>query len=440
MSFVLNDSTGPLPSCTKKTIATKYGCCFFQFLQVVFSDPMAPLSVRKKYPCEIQGKHCVGCDKLIVCPMGYDHPGVCIKIPQIVSARTADPTLKFLKKYKIDLELCKQIIALAQEAGVNDLDGLVSELFQMHPVEQQQGPPPSLAPYFTILGVPPTASADEIKKAFRIGQIKHHPDRGGDKEKFHELTQAFKMVNGPISAPDRQDKLGAKVMLEQQKVFAIPFHADKFVDHDALLFAYIDLLHCLDPYGNIDAELYGCSDKFRHPYGTEWLAHLIMTVGAYRFNPMKRLAGLEIGAPLTLDEMKKFQRNAFESGGVVSIFMQYDPDAASDNLSKRNNSCGWRGLCSLFGQEINTSEFKFYVDGYRRANCTDRKRKMKDELAPEFDERGFKRFATEMLRKHDVWPGVNTDGVAWEIAFESLTSQANKLLANGHEGPSAMVH
>ena len=41
--------------------------------------------------------------------------------------------------------------------------------------------------YYDILGVKKTASADEIKKAFRKLAQKHHPDAGGDEETFKEV-------------------------------------------------------------------------------------------------------------------------------------------------------------------------------------------------------------------------------------------------------------
>ena len=45
--------------------------------------------------------------------------------------------------------------------------------------------------YYDILGVNKDASQDEIKKNFRKLSLKHHPDRGGDAEKFKELGEAY---------------------------------------------------------------------------------------------------------------------------------------------------------------------------------------------------------------------------------------------------------
>lgn len=45
--------------------------------------------------------------------------------------------------------------------------------------------------YYSTLGVPRTASADEIKKAFRKLASQHHPDKGGDTKKFQEIQAAY---------------------------------------------------------------------------------------------------------------------------------------------------------------------------------------------------------------------------------------------------------
>lgn len=48
--------------------------------------------------------------------------------------------------------------------------------------------------YYEVLGVGKTASADEIKKAYRRAAVEHHPDRGGDEEKFREITEAYEVL------------------------------------------------------------------------------------------------------------------------------------------------------------------------------------------------------------------------------------------------------
>ena len=51
--------------------------------------------------------------------------------------------------------------------------------------------------YYDILGVKKSASADEIKKAFRKLAQKHHPDAGGDEETFKEINEAYEVLSDP---------------------------------------------------------------------------------------------------------------------------------------------------------------------------------------------------------------------------------------------------
>lgn len=51
-------------------------------------------------------------------------------------------------------------------------------------------------PYQT-LGVERNASPDEIKRAYRKLASQHHPDKGGDKNKFQDIQQAYDMLTDP---------------------------------------------------------------------------------------------------------------------------------------------------------------------------------------------------------------------------------------------------
>lgn len=65
--------------------------------------------------------------------------------------------------------------------------------------------------YYEVLGVEKTASADEIKKAYRKKAIQYHPDKNpGDKsaeEKFKEAAEAYEVLSDPQKR-QRYDQFG----------------------------------------------------------------------------------------------------------------------------------------------------------------------------------------------------------------------------------------
>jgi len=51
--------------------------------------------------------------------------------------------------------------------------------------------------HYKTLGVPNTATQEEIKKAYRRLASLHHPDKGGDEEKFKEINAAYSLLSDP---------------------------------------------------------------------------------------------------------------------------------------------------------------------------------------------------------------------------------------------------
>ena len=55
---------------------------------------------------------------------------------------------------------------------------------------------PGKKDYYDVLGVPKTASDEDIKRAFCALAHKHHPDKkGGDEAKFKEINEAYQVLS-----------------------------------------------------------------------------------------------------------------------------------------------------------------------------------------------------------------------------------------------------
>lgn len=51
--------------------------------------------------------------------------------------------------------------------------------------------------YYELLGVKNSATEAEVKKAYRKKALKEHPDKGGDPEKFKEISKAYEVLMDP---------------------------------------------------------------------------------------------------------------------------------------------------------------------------------------------------------------------------------------------------
>jgi len=86
--------------------------------------------------------------------------------------------------------------------------------------------------YYRILGVPRTASNDEIKKAYRALAMQFHPDRNPGKEKwanekFKEINEAFSVIGDPEKR-QKYDQFGTAG--QPGDVFGSPYTRGTFED------------------------------------------------------------------------------------------------------------------------------------------------------------------------------------------------------------------
>ena len=69
--------------------------------------------------------------------------------------------------------------------------------------------------YYEILGVSKSASAEEIKKAYRKVAMQHHPDRNpGNKEaeeRFKEAAEAYEVLSD-VDKKAKYDRYGRRVV------------------------------------------------------------------------------------------------------------------------------------------------------------------------------------------------------------------------------------
>lgn len=63
--------------------------------------------------------------------------------------------------------------------------------------ESEETEPADNTKLYEVLGVPQTATIDEIKKQYKRMAIKHHPDKGGDAETFKEINAAHEVLSDP---------------------------------------------------------------------------------------------------------------------------------------------------------------------------------------------------------------------------------------------------
>ena len=70
--------------------------------------------------------------------------------------------------------------------------------------------------YYSLLGINKSASQEELKKAYKKSSMQHHPDRGGDEEKFKEINEAYATLKDPQKRAG-YDRFGTSDPQQQQQ-------------------------------------------------------------------------------------------------------------------------------------------------------------------------------------------------------------------------------
>ncbi|HEY0664488.1 MAG TPA: DnaJ domain-containing protein [Gallionella sp.] len=72
---------------------------------------------------------------------------------------------------------------------------------------------------YTILGVAPNATTDEIRKAYRSLAMRHHPDRNQDASselRFNAIKTAYELLSDPKKRADYNQSQNNRIIIDPE--------------------------------------------------------------------------------------------------------------------------------------------------------------------------------------------------------------------------------
>ncbi len=73
---------------------------------------------------------------------------------------------------------------------------------------------------YNILGVSPTASTEEIKKAYRVLAMRHHPDRNPHSSaaaRFNAINEAYELLSDPHKRAAYNHSLNNRIVIDPEQ-------------------------------------------------------------------------------------------------------------------------------------------------------------------------------------------------------------------------------
>lgn len=189
---------------------------------------------------------------------------------------------------------------------------------------------------YSILGVLPNASKDEIRKAYKKLALKHHPDKGGSPEEFKKITDAYESLTQEPSEMPIQRRLNDHhhsiyVSLED-------LHNGKVVK------LKMNLDECDFSSGVTCAQCHG-SGKIQmgpmmmfglafpcpmcHGVGRMYNTRVVEKVVEFRVD-----AGMDNGATIVLDGLGEQRRTPHDTSGNLVITLHIQPHPLYTKVGK----------------------------------------------------------------------------------------------------------
>ena len=81
---------------------------------------------------------------------------------------------------------------------------------------------------YNILGVSPTATAEEIKKAYRTLAMRHHPDRNphsGSEIRFNAIKTAYELLSDPKKRAEYNQSLNNRIIIDPDNEVRVLWHS-----------------------------------------------------------------------------------------------------------------------------------------------------------------------------------------------------------------------